>query len=63
MSGTRGPASIILPPARQSSALILGIWGDVQHSLQELRLISTPRLHTLLCVHLVPINQIISLET
>lgn len=50
-------------PARQCSALILGIWGDVQHSLQELRPISTPWLNTLLCFHLVPINLIISQGT
>ena len=36
---------------------------DVQYSLQEIRPISTPRLHTLLYFHLVPINQIISLGT
>ena len=37
--------------------------SDAQHSSQELRLISTPRLHPLLDFHLVPINQIIFLET
>lgn len=36
---------------------------DVQHSLQELRPISTPWLNTLLCFHLVPINLIISQGT
>ena len=35
----------------------------VQHSLWEIRLISTPRLHPLLDFHLVPINLIISQET
>jgi len=35
----------------------------VQHSSQELRLISTPRLHALLRFHLVPINLIIFEET
>ncbi len=36
---------------------------DIQRSLQDIRPISTPQLHTLLCFHLVPINQIISLGT
>lgn len=39
------------------------IVSHVQHSLQELRPISTPRLSALLHVHLVPINLIISQGT
>ncbi len=33
------------------------------HSSQEIRRISTPRLNTLLCFHLVPINVVISHES
>jgi len=35
-------------------------YSHVQHSLQELRPISTPWLRTLLYFHLVPINLVIS---
>lgn len=45
------------------SVLIRSRKGDVQHSLQELRPISTPWLHTLLRFHLVPINLVISQGT
>ena len=42
---------------------VITISGDIQHSLQELRPISTPWLNTSLYFHLVPINLIISQGT
>ena len=41
----------------------INCYSHVQYSLQEIRLISTPRLRSLPNFHLVPINQIIFLET
>jgi hypothetical protein len=56
-------SEIFRTAAQQRSAAFQSRRGDVQCSLQELRPISTPQLHTLLCFHLVPINLIISQGT
>jgi hypothetical protein len=63
MSATRSRANEILPLRNKAIRQFCMAEVDVQHSLRELRPISTPRLRPSPDFHLVPINLIISQGT